>query len=237
MNHSGQSRAPIGRPSGSSRAFRLHRNVEHPPALAFLRQDAPDKVVLVPARRDDDDRRARFEAGDEIEREPLRLLVADEFRVGVLSRADRIIDQDEIGAPARNRAADTGRKILALFVRLPSPGRRIIWREAIAQDRAVLLDEVANPPAPSFGQFEGMRRRDDRAVRRLRQIPRWKQDAREGRFCRAGWQGQDQPVVLAARDRLKLADDDPMVRRRLETAQPRELSETFPDEEGLQRRE
>ena len=152
---------------------RLQR--EHGPVLAvtrpdhagfpvvFLRQDAAGQIVFVPARHDQHDSRAGFQARAQVGEIPVVDARAHDLAVSLLARFDRIVDHGHVGAPAGDRAADAGSEILGPGARIPSPGSARLAGQAgglaehagAASAAAVSLvrDDAAHAPAEALGQL------------------------------------------------------------------------------------
>jgi hypothetical protein len=179
----------------------------------------------MPAGLDQHHAPAGLEPCQQIGAKPLPGPLAARLAVGVLTRADRIVDQHQVGATPGDGAADTGSEILTALHRFPAPGRLAVQRQADVEHRPVFEDQVAHLAAPAIGELLGVRSGNDRALRARGQQPWRKQHAGIGRFRAARREEDGQPVTLAAGHGLKLLDDEAMMRRRLEAAQPAPLSE------------
>jgi hypothetical protein len=154
--------------------------------------------------------------------------------IGVLARADRVIDQCPVGAKADNGGADARRIVFAAVVKFPSAGGMAVVRKPHAKCGAVPRDQVANSAAPFLGQLGRMRRREDCAVRGIRHHIGWKQNRSVGRFCRTRRHEHREPLDLTARHPLQMIDQQPVVRRRVISAVPTPVDETSSDAPPLQ---
>jgi hypothetical protein len=231
VKYSGHRSAPGARPQRIV-GLGLHRQPYHPerpPGGFRIGQGAACQVILVPAGLDQHHAPAGLEPCQQVGSIPVPGPLAARLAVGVLTRPDRIVDQHQIGTAPGDGPADTGREILPALHRLPAPGSLAVRRQGDVEHRPVFEDQIAHLAAPAFGQLLGVRSRDNGALRAHGQQPRWKQYAGIGALGRTGRQEYREPIALAAGDSCKLVNDDVMMRRRLEAAQPTPFSERSAD--------
>src|SRR5262245_18072871 len=118
VNHSGQSRSPTRRPSGSPGMASIgiestcHKS-------RFVLKAAPCQIVLVPARRDHDPRSIGLQPRHEIIHVGIPNALTVNVAIGCLATAYRIVDNPEIAAMPRDRAKNPGREILATLRSFP----------------------------------------------------------------------------------------------------------------------
>src|SRR5262249_58632037 len=107
--------------------------------------------VMMPTGLDQDHPTARCQPGQEIRFVPIPDLVAHMLGIGVLARADWIINQCAVGAKADNGSADARRVILSAVVDLPAAGGMAVVGKPYAKCAAVPGDQIANPATPFLG--------------------------------------------------------------------------------------
>ena len=81
--------------------------------------------------------------------------------IGVLTRADGVIDNRAVGAKAGNGGADAGGIIFPTGQEFPPAGSMVVGREPYTKRATVPRDQVANSAAPFFGQLRGVRGREE----------------------------------------------------------------------------
>ena len=89
----------------------------------------------------------------------------------------------------------------------------------------MLAYEVPDPPAPLLSKLSRMRRRQDAPIRMPGHQPWAEQDAAVGALCRAGRHEDSKVWDISPLYRLKLFNEQSMMARRLEAAQPAPFSE------------
>jgi hypothetical protein len=188
----------------------------------------------VPAGLDQDHPPTWCQPGQEVRFVPIPDLVAHMLGIGVLTRADGVIDNRAVGAKADNGGADACRVVFPAIVKLPAAGGMAVVREPHAKCGAVPRDQVANPAAPFLRQLGRVRRRKDCAVLCIRHHMGREQDRSVGRFCRTRRHEHRESLDLAARHPLQAIDQQPMVRRRLISTVARPLEEASSDAPPLQ---
>jgi hypothetical protein len=124
--------------------FCLGRQRDDVPVLAaalHFREDAAGKVVLVPTGLDQDHPAAKCQPGQEVRFVPVPDFVAHMLGIGVLARADRVINQCPIDAKADNCRADSCLRASSL--------RRSKWSgfETAADDLPRVFSTTAHDPS------------------------------------------------------------------------------------------
>ena len=96
---------------------------DHPdsPAQSFG-QDRTREIVLVPARRNEDDPAAGHEPGLDVVLVGFARARADQIRAGFVAALDRIVDDDAVGAIAGDAGENAGRHILGAIGERPFVG-------------------------------------------------------------------------------------------------------------------
>src|SRR5262249_3952184 len=132
LNHSGQMLSPMLRPSGSSgrsaKAGRERTYHSSPVAcrdparteIVVLRQDAARQVIEMPTGLDQHDAAARLHAGADVRAEPFPIPLPVDVALGLLVALDRVVDDEQIGAFASDRAADTRGDVFGAVLQLPA---------------------------------------------------------------------------------------------------------------------
>jgi hypothetical protein len=140
-------------------------------------------------------------------------LVAHGRALGLLARAERVVDDPEVGAEPGDAGADPGGAVLAARGGLPQLAA--LAGEAVAERRAVLAHQGLDAAGEPLGhQGRGVRRAEHGEAGGLGEEPRREQHRGVGGLRRARRHGDQQAVGPAARHRLQLGDQQPVVRRR-----------------------
>src|SRR5215472_17952701 len=99
--------------------FSLGRDRQHVPLLTTIRrclQNATGKIVFVPSSLYQYPAALWPSAGLHVRPIPFPLQLAIGFRIGVLARAQRIVDDHAVSAETGDASADSGRFVLAALI-------------------------------------------------------------------------------------------------------------------------
>ena len=209
LSHSGHSASPSIRPSGSSPSANAGRRTIRQPSSPSISR--PAQIVLVPSGHHQGDAAVGLEAGGKVGAVPVPELVAGQRGIGLHGVLDRVVDQDEVGAPTGDRAADAGCVVLAALVGGPAAHRAVALLQLVAQHVAVFGGQRAHPAAEMQGERGGVRGGDHRGARMAGQVPGGKQHRGVGRFRRSGRHQHHQPVGVPRGQEVQLADQQLVV--------------------------
>ena len=175
-------------------------------------QQPAGQIVLVPSRHDQHDAPRRLQPADQVASIPVPDLLPDDRIVRVVARLQRIVDQRQVRAPARDGAPNTRRLVFGAVRRVP--GFHPLARQVHPQRVAVCPDPPQHLPREILRQPRRVRRPDHRHPPRPRHEPRREQVRHIPRLRRPRRHHHHQPVVLSGRDIVQLPQQEPMVPRR-----------------------
>jgi len=164
-------------------------------AVFGLLEEAAGEVVIVPARADVEDPRARLQAWPEVRLVPVESVFSDRRTIGLRATLHWIVNAAEICTAAGDRGVDTHSVVFAASCRFPPARRTTVGAEAETEDvvERRRADDVAHPPAEALGELLGMAGGDDRVGRVVAHVPWRKQHRTIGRL------GADERPPLSAR--------------------------------------
>lgn len=188
----------------------------------------------MPPREDQNNSTAGLQPGFKVRTEPLPGRASDNLARGILATPNRIVNYGEVGSEAEDGLPNTRGQVFATAGELPATRSRTVGPQRKPERAGILDYQIANAATPTLAQFSRMRGRDDARLGMVDQEKCRQQHTRINGFS-GPWRHRNQePVELAARNRLELLNQKPVMTRGGVSAAFCQLNEAAADRSSLQ---